>query len=505
MTINPPRAVRKLGDILVDCRVVTQEQVDLALAEQRRSGKKLFGEALLDLGFISEDDLGWALSNQLNVPYIDLNADMVDLGAVSLLGGTLMRRHRVLPLVRVGDALTVVLADPTNAEALREVAEVTGLTVQASIASPRRIALVLDEVLGPDARVDQTDLLFAEITRPYLEGRHGLERTNPLGQLFSAALRDNVEEIHLEPAGDWVRVRFRKGSNLEDQPAIQADDFELVLRRFQEHVPRARRGSPDIPRWHSTVEFSASVLDITVTLLSTPSGTGLVLELRKGRSKPLAIENLGLEMGEVQALKSVLGGTGLVLVTGVDPLARLAVLSALAGAVDCGTRRTVVYGEGLSLKWDGLTHLVPGDPASAADAIRHDLYGFRYIDALFVDRISPGPDLDGAVAAAACGKLIVAASPAPDAVTCLAAFARQGTAPAMAAMALRAVIEAGPASPGVATASLLRINAAMRSAVETRAGRARLERAAAESGFKSLFKTSQEEFHVQNHGTREAA
>src|SRR5687767_4744726 len=135
MTQRINHALRKLGDILVDCRVVTQEQVDQALGEQRRTGK-LFGEALLDLGHISEDDLGWALSNQLDIPYIDLKADMVDLGAVSLLGPTLMRRYRLLPLVRVGDALTVVVADPTNAEALNEVEEETGLTVQSSIASP---------------------------------------------------------------------------------------------------------------------------------------------------------------------------------------------------------------------------------------------------------------------------------------------------------------------------------------------------------------------------------
>src|SRR5262245_46430279 len=76
-----PHAQRKLGDILVECQVVTQAQVDAALAEQRKTGK-MFGESLLDLGFISEDDLGWALSTQLNVPYIDIHEDMVDRAAV---------------------------------------------------------------------------------------------------------------------------------------------------------------------------------------------------------------------------------------------------------------------------------------------------------------------------------------------------------------------------------------------------------------------------------------
>jgi hypothetical protein len=489
MTKTPRPAVRKLGDILVDCRVVTQEQVDLALAEQRRSGRKLFGEALLDLGFISEDDLGWALSNQLNIPYIDLNADMVDLGAVSLLGPQLMRRHRLLPLVKAGDDLTIVLADPTNTEALTEVEEVTGFKVQPSIASPRRVTKVLDEVLGPETRTEETsDLLFAEITRPYLsEGRHVTERLNPLGQLFSVALRDNVEEVHLEPAGDAVRVRFRRGGKLEDQPPIQAEDFRTLIDRFENHVPRAKQGSPDIPRWHSTVEFAAGVLDLCVTLLRTPSGTGLVLELRKGRARPYRIEDLGLDERETGSLTAMLKSSGMILVTGPDPAARFTVLSALATAVDASARRIVAFGERLSLKWDGLTHFVPPDPSSSPDAIRRDLYGFRYIDALLLDEIALGPDLDAAVMAAACGKLILAPYGGPDALTTLANLARQCGTPATLAQGMTAVIEATWNARGLPAASLLPVTGPLRAALERQVTHARLERASASAGFRSLF------------------
>jgi type IV pilus assembly protein PilB len=487
MTQRINHALRKLGDILVDCRVVTQDQVDQALGEQRRTGK-LFGEALLDLGHISEDDLGWALSNQLDIPYIDLKADMVDLGAVSLLGPTLMRRYRLLPLVRVGDALTVVVADPTNAEALNEVEEVTGLTVQSSIASPRRINAVLEEVLGPERKDESGDHLFNEITRPYLgDDRNASDRPNPIGGIFSAALRDNVREIHLEPSGSLVRVRFRRGSKLEDQPPIQTIDFEAMILRLRGNPDDPLHAGEQVQSWHSVMEFTTGLLELSVTLLPAPGGTGMVLELRKGSQAPPSIDSMGLEPSETGLLRGLLGSHGLIVVTGPDPLARHTAILALAGAIDCAVRRVVAFGPGLSGTIEGITAIPTPGPDGRTEAVRRDLCNARFIDALLLDELTPGPELDRAVQSAACGKLIVASVAGPDALTTLATLTQGSACPTALSRGLLAVMEAVIATPGRPTATILPIGGDLAGLVERRVTRARLERAAAALRFHSLF------------------
>jgi MSHA biogenesis protein MshE len=329
MAEKRPNPQKKLGDILVDCRVVTQAQVNAALAHQRRTGK-LFGESLLDLGFVSEEDLGWALSAQLNVPYVDLTSDMVDRSAVQIMGAELMRGHKALPLVRVGDALTVVLADPTSREAISEIEQATGLTTQISIASPRRIMCILDEILGPENRKleESGDLLFREITRPTVgEGSSGGPLMNKIGQILSVALRQKIREVHFEPEAGMARVRFRIGSTLEDQPPIKKSDLEAMVHRLRQAMPPAAH-PPGC--WRSSVQFASGVLELTVSLLPGVSGEALIVELSEVRSESISLEQLGMRPEEARRLRNVLSAnSGLVVVTGSNDSSTRAVLSVL--------------------------------------------------------------------------------------------------------------------------------------------------------------------------------
>jgi hypothetical protein len=479
--------VRKvLGDILVGCKVVSQAQVDAALAEQRRSGK-LFGEALLDLGFISEDDLGWALSAQLSVPYIDLTAAMADRNAVQLLGPDLMRRHQMIPLVRVGDALTVAVADPTNREAIDEVETATGLTVQISIASPRRIARILDELIGPEEDLghEAGDLLLKEMTRPWREHRKDTPPDfRPLAVVFSTALKNRVREIHLDPLADHVRVRFRRGADLEPAGKIDLNEYRSTVRRLKEGLPSGEGSTERLTSWKTAVAFAAGVLDLRVTILGTTGGDSMVVEMSEKKG-PRSLPELGLDEAWIAEVRERQNrGYGLLIVAGPPGEPADALFTALCRDLESETRRVVLMRPGPIRRKPGMMELADGGDPSLSLWIRDQILVSSWVDAMIVDDLNAGIDFDAALTAGAIGKTVLARMVAPDAVTALAMGLERGASKVMMMKGLTGIVEAALEPGGAMTASLLAPSEALNRAIESYSGPSALLSAALSSGYR---------------------
>lgn len=489
MTEEAAPAPKRLGEILLDCQVITQAQLDAALADQRRSGR-LLGESLLDLGFVSEEDLGWALSAQFNIPYIDLGPDMVDREALAALGPDLMRRHQVLPLVRVGNSLTLAVADPTNRDVAREVEYATGLEIREAVASPRRISQILEELLGPaEPPVEEAgDVLFLEITRPHLDSRTGSQaRANPLGPLFSRALRESVREIHMEPAGDSARVRFRRDDRLEDQAPISREDYQAILGRLRPALGSGANAAPALATRSARVEFAAGTLEMSVTLVPGAAGEALIIETAGARDEAFGIHDLALEPGEVSEMKALLAApSGLILVAGSSGCGPACGLNALIGEIDANTRRVVALGSELATRREGVLQVRDEALAIPGSGLPEHFLGARYVDVLVLHQLAPGPELDRALMAAMRDKLILAGSTGPDALACLATMLERGASRALLLRGLRGLLETGPAEAGRPAAAFLRLSGRLAAAVEEGGSLARLETAARADGFRPL-------------------
>ena len=134
-TTNPGKK-RRLGEILRDAGVVTELQLEAALQEQRKWGGKL-GRTLVEMGFVDEDSMTLALSRQLNLPLLNLDKATLPPDVVQWLRVDLAERYGVFPLGgdRKARAISVATSDPTNGEALQELAFSTGLRVSLTVAS----------------------------------------------------------------------------------------------------------------------------------------------------------------------------------------------------------------------------------------------------------------------------------------------------------------------------------------------------------------------------------
>ena len=140
-----------LGAILFNSQIIVEKDIQAALAEQKRSGGR-FGEALVRLGIVTAEDINWALSHHLDIPYIRLNREEMDTTAATHLPERIARRYCVVPVIRIGDELRVALVDPLDREAIREIQAACNCVVAISIADERDVREMLDFLYGPEQK-----------------------------------------------------------------------------------------------------------------------------------------------------------------------------------------------------------------------------------------------------------------------------------------------------------------------------------------------------------------
>lgn len=142
-TKAPPR----LGDLLIRYNLITQDQLNVALQEQKTAKKRL-GAILIDKGIVTEDAINYVLSEQLNMPYIQLTADMVDPSVVPLIPQDILEKYQAVPLLQVENELTIAMIDPTDQEAINEFINITGCRILPAIGLSSAIKRVIEEVFG---------------------------------------------------------------------------------------------------------------------------------------------------------------------------------------------------------------------------------------------------------------------------------------------------------------------------------------------------------------------
>lgn len=225
---------KALGAILLQSQIITPEQVEAALAEQRRTGRR-FGEVLMDLGIVSAEDVRWGLSQQQAYSFVRVRPEAVDPEAVRAVPADVARRLMVVPFLLVGDELTVVMDDPTNRQALAELAEVTGRTVVASIGLPDEIRAALDACYGPVEATGLDESVLGAVSRDIARAAGFTPVIGPRGPATSRALAFLVGEVarpgdrvfHLGPSGmtlppGAVRLRLPAATTAPDPTRIQA-------------------------------------------------------------------------------------------------------------------------------------------------------------------------------------------------------------------------------------------------------------------------------------------
>ena len=315
----------RLGDLLREAGAISDEQLRTALAEQKRTGRKL-GRVFVDLGLVSEAKLYELLSRHLNVPFIDLKQVRLDRETVRLLPEALARRFRALVLQRDGRGLLVGMADPTELHVYDE--------LQARLRQPLRLALigeaeflkVIDTVYTHQEEIESLaeelhdELKSGDVDIEQLsadEGSPDAPVVRLLQTMFQDAARARASDIHIEPCEPGLRIRLRIDGVLREQVIEGSRVAAALVTRLKLMcgLDIAERRLPQDGRL--TVHVRDKGLDVRVATMPTVFGESVVMRLLDQSDMLLDIERLGMPPPMQRRFDALITRTaGMVLVTG---------------------------------------------------------------------------------------------------------------------------------------------------------------------------------------------
>lgn len=194
-----------LGDVLFKARIISGDDIIAALQEQERSGIR-FGEALTGLGIVTQEDIDWALSNQLGIPYIRLEKGMIDPDAIKLVPEDICRSHNLLPLIKAGDELSIAISDPLNKAAIEAVQNATGCKVNTSVSLAREIIEMIDVFYGVQSTsgINFSSSLFSEELVAEIQRDSSCSRL--LQELLDYLIRNHLSSLSMQPFPQTITI-----------------------------------------------------------------------------------------------------------------------------------------------------------------------------------------------------------------------------------------------------------------------------------------------------------
>ena len=290
-TAEGPKA---LGALLRDRGLLTEAQLESAIARQHQTGRRL-GHVLVDLGFVTAEAVLEALSLQMGVPTVRINAYTVNTDALKALPEKVARRHTAFPLQKIGTTLIVALASPKDLAALDDLRFACGCEIQTSLALEHEIVSAIDRYYRdewvPAAPADDGggSVKIESVATQWLARDEAAERSavSMLERVIGRAAKEGASDIHFEPRQDDFRIRFRIDGTFRDvallpielSPALVAR-VKVVLRRVSgdSTVEVIRAGNVALDRAHYTVlvgrrevTLTPTEFEIMATLMSQPS------------------------------------------------------------------------------------------------------------------------------------------------------------------------------------------------------------------------------------------
>ena len=315
----------RIGDLLVQHQVISESQLEQALAEQKNSGRKL-GRLLVELGYVTEDQILDLLSRQLDIPHIDLRRFQFDAEVAQKLPESHARRYRALPVSERSDHVLVAMADPTDIFAYDEVSRLLGKPIRQAICREADLLRTIDTVYR---RTEEISHLAEELGEELSQGDYDLaelaEREEisdaPVIRLLQSVFEDAVQvgasDIHIEPDESVLRIRQRVDGVLQEQIIEgQRISAALVTRlKLMSQLDISEKRLPQDGRFSITVKNRT--IDVRLSTMPIQYGESVVMRLLDQSAGTMNLEELGIPKAMLERFRMLIERPqGMVLVTG---------------------------------------------------------------------------------------------------------------------------------------------------------------------------------------------
>ncbi|BBL81469.1 type II secretion system protein E [Thermus thermophilus] len=415
----------KLGELLLDLGYITEDQLKAALEEQERTGD-LLGQILLRRGYIREEDLVRALADQQRAPLIHPAQTPLDPQALRLLDPRFAREKRVLPFKVEGNRLHVAMAHPSDLALLDELRFRTGKEIVPYLAPDREILEVLDRLLAEEARPREEARAReeAEAVDLTLEAMPAVRLAQAL---LERAIALSASDLHLDPQETHLQVRARIDGVMQDLERLPKDLEAPLAARYKvlAGMDIAERRRPQ--DGHFTFSFEGRRYEVRVASVGTLHGEKLTLRIIYPTGVRLGLTELGMLPEELDRFQKLLKRPyGILFVTGPTGSGKTTTLYAALEQLYTKEKTFVTIEDPVEFPLEGVVQ-IPVQPKiglTFAEALRTVLR--LDPDVILVGEVRDAETLDTALRAALTGHLVLATLHANDAVAALTRLVEMG-------------------------------------------------------------------------------
>ena len=345
-----------IGERLIKKGILTASKLKDAVEKQKLSGR-LLGEVLIELGYVSEEQVAQAISEQISIPYIDISRQQVNKNVIDLIPESMARENLIFPLFKMEKSITIAMKDPLNIRIIDRLKHITHCDVDPVISTQSAILKMIDDNYGVMGSLDQVvrDIKVQEFSRS--KGRSGkpaqpaagmTQRAAPtasgsapakqeasdrieeavaeatqasvitlVNSIFKQAVDNSSSDIHLEPEENKFHLRYRIDGVLYDMPVLPKDLEAAVISRIKimSNMDIAEKRLPQ--DGNIQLNLTNQQIDMRVSTFPTIYGENISIRVLNQETMSYSMEELGLEPTQLKKLNSLASrANGIILVTG---------------------------------------------------------------------------------------------------------------------------------------------------------------------------------------------
>src|SRR5450759_1688365 len=315
----------RLGEILIRQKLLSETLLQFSLGEQKRTGRKL-GRIFVEHGFVTEEQISWALAKQLNIAYISRKFYNLNPDTVRLLPETQARRFRAIALEERPGSLLVGMADPTDLFAYDEISRTVKRNVELAVVNESELLVNIDRIyrrteeITDFARELEQDLGEGYVDFGVLAATPGLEEApivKLLQSVFDDATQVRASDIHIEPQDGRLHIRFRIDGvlHLQTEADIKIASSLALRLKLMSELDISEKRLPQDGRF--AIKVRQQRIDVRISTMPTQFGESVVMRLLNQSGSMLKLDAVGMSKEMVERFRAIIRRpNGLVLVTG---------------------------------------------------------------------------------------------------------------------------------------------------------------------------------------------
>jgi MSHA biogenesis protein MshE len=355
----------RLGNLLIKEKLISQEQLDLALDQQKRSGRKL-GRVLIESGYATEEGISEALAKQFKIPYLNLKNYNINTQVARMLPELQARRFRALLLEDKVSTYLVAMADPTDLFAFDEITRLLKRDIELVLVNENQVLESIDRIYR---RTDRITDLARELGADMGEAvDFGAIKVEPgaddapvvklLQTMFEDATQVNASDVHIEPQESLLQIRFRIDGMLQLQTESDIKIASALVQRVKlmSGLDISEKRLPQDGRFN--VRIGERRVDVRISTMPTQYGESVAMRLLNRSTGVQGLEGLGMPSQLLSRLQQIIRrSTGMVLVTGPTGSGKTTTLYAALNEVNTIDKKIITVEDPIEYRLAGLNQV----------------------------------------------------------------------------------------------------------------------------------------------------